>query len=448
MILTRITKLKLLAFVALSGLSLGLIAFNYLGVRQALGVGRYTVAIELSDGSGLHESTTVTYRGAPIGKISHLAITRDGVRAKLDLDADFRLPTSSRVQVHSASAAGEQYVDFVPSSSGPPFLDDGDVVTADRVRPMQSTGELVDSVTRLASSVDPRDVEILLRELSTGLDGSAAAWRTLVTSSLTITDGLNRDLAATTGLLEGLAEFLKTQDKILPDLSASTYDLESVTQQVLSGKSDLETIVDDGVDVVDEVNAIVDENAGDLRILLHDLTSTGQVVKTYLPGAQQVLLIYPAVISGLISASTPEEGAAPGSVKLGFRPNINVPPHCTEGFLPIKDQRAYGDLTTRPMRPDLYCDVPHDDPRDVRGARNNPCFNVPGRRAASVEECLGREIGTVDHPLPPSMRAEIGTYRADTSRVVTDQGMTFRLGESFGGKANERTLPWQKLLAP
>jgi hypothetical protein len=35
----------------------------------------------------------------------------------------------------------------------------------------------------------------------------------------------------------------------------------------------------------------------------------------------------------------------------------------------------------------LYCKLPQDSPIDVRGARNYPCVEHPGKRAATVQEC-------------------------------------------------------------
>lgn len=450
MVFARRAKMQLLAFIVISVSALSMIAIDYLKVPERLGIGRYSITVLMSDASGLHESTLVTLRGAPVGKVSRIDIADRGVRVRLDLSDGVRVPVSTRVQVHSASAAGEQYVDLIPPTGGPPYLSSGGILTADHVTPLQSTGELVDSATRLAASVDPKEVETVLRELAAGLDGSAENWRRLVASSLTVTHGVRANLGSTTGLLDGLAGFLRTQDAVVPDLTAAAHGLDSVTRVVRTSQPDLATILDNGGTTLDAVSAVVQENAGDLGLLLHDLASTGQVVKTYLPGVEQVLVIYPATISSLIAATTPAGGAAPGSVHLGFRANVNQPPQCTDGFLPIKDERAYGDYTTRtPMLANLYCHASPDDPRDVRGARNYPCLNAPGRRAASVEECLGRPIGSLKDPLALADRAGTGTYRPDTSRVLTGDGLTFLLGSSFGLDGQKGQVPsWRSLVLP
>lgn len=445
--LTRVTKVQLLAFVAISMSALSLIAVNYMKVPEMLGAGRYFVTVVMPDATGVHPSTLVTLRGSPIGSVSDIAVRPGEVRVRLALDSDVAVPATSRVFVRSASAAGEQYIDLVPRSSRPPFLASSDVLTSDRVTPLQSTGDLVDGATRLAASIDPADVETVLRELSTGLEGSSEEWRSLFTSTRTITGQLDANVHEMTGLIDGLSAFLKTQRKTLPDFESSARHLDPWTEAVRGSKSDIRDILEEGADTLDTASAILRENAGDLELLLTDLSSTGQVLKVYLPGLEQILVIYPAVISSLIGATTESGGAEPGSVHLGFRPNVEQPPHCTEGYLPLKDQRDYHDYTTRlPLRQDLYCQVPHDDPRTVRGAHNMPCYNAPGRRAGSVEECLGRKIGSITNPLSPDSQSAAGTYRPDTKRATTADGQTFMLGQSFDGAKGAQE--WSSYLQP
>ena len=72
--------------------------------------------------------------------------------------------------------------------------------------------------------------------------------------------------------------------------------------------------------------------------------------------------------------------------------NLNLPPPCNTGFLPIQQQRAMS-LEDYPDRPagDVYCRVPQDGPFNVRGARNLPCITVPGKRAPTVKMCESNE---------------------------------------------------------
>ena len=60
----------------------------------------------------------------------------------------------------------------------------------------------------------------------------------------------------------------------------------------------------------------------------------------------------------------------------------------------------------------LYCKLPQDSPISVRGARNIPCMDKPGKRAPTVEICKSdmpyeplamRQHATGPYPLDPSL---------------------------------------------
>jgi phospholipid/cholesterol/gamma-HCH transport system substrate-binding protein len=80
-----------------------------------------------------------------------------------------------------------------------------------------------------------------------------------------------------------------------------------------------------------------------------------------------------------------------------------------------------------PTPTDLYCKAVPSDPRVVRGARNTPCLNAPGRRGASPSDCLGVQP---DVPTP---------YDNATGRFISPNGGLYLLGAP-----QEEDLRWQK----
>ncbi|PRC56567.1 mammalian cell entry protein, partial [Mycobacterium sp. ITM-2017-0098] len=71
------------------------------------------------------------------------------------------------------------------------------------------------------------------------------------------------------------------------------------------------------------------------------------------------------------------------------------------------------DETTIDTPDGLYCKLPQDSPMNVRGARNYPCIEHPGKRAPTVELCNDPR-GFV----PTAMRNHItGPYPFDPNLV-------------------------------
>ena len=92
----------------------------------------------------------------------------------------------------------------------------------------------------------------------------------------------------------------------------------------------------------------------------------------------------PALFAAIITAANGEpqdEGA-----KLDFKINVDPPP-CNTGFIPPPLIRTPADETLREIPTDMYCKTAQNDPSTVRGARNYPCQEFPGKRAPTVALC-------------------------------------------------------------
>ena len=57
------------------------------------------------------------------------------------------------------------------------------------------------------------------------------------------------------------------------------------------------------------------------------------------------------------------------------------------GFIPATQIRSPADTTLRDLPTDLYCKTAQNDPAVVRGARNYPCKEFPGKRAPTIQLC-------------------------------------------------------------
>ena len=64
---------------------------------------------------------------------------------------------------------------------------------------------------------------------------------------------------------------------------------------------------------------------------------------------------------------------------------------CNVGFIPATQIRSPADETLRDLPTDLYCKAAQNDPAVVRGARNYPCMEFPGKRAPTVQLCRDPE---------------------------------------------------------
>src|SRR5690606_18096346 len=113
--MSRLTKRQLVAFVLVTSISIGIMAASYVRLPELVGIGRYEVVVTVPETGGLYPKSVVTYRGRDVGVVKDLELQPGGaVDVVVSIDDGVEIPADAQVQVRSASAIGEQYLNFVP----------------------------------------------------------------------------------------------------------------------------------------------------------------------------------------------------------------------------------------------------------------------------------------------------------------------------------------------
>jgi phospholipid/cholesterol/gamma-HCH transport system substrate-binding protein len=181
------------------------------------------VTVELAATGGLFEGSTVTYRGVKVGRVTTIVATGSGVVATISLAGDADVPRDTQARVRSLSPVGEQYLDFQPSSSTGPYLEDGDRVAADATDIPASLSSTVLAVGKVLDQIDARKLHRLLVALSTGLGGTGEDLGNLLDQGQAVLTDLDRAWPQTERLLRNSGPVLD-----LPVSSAS--DLRSLAR--------------------------------------------------------------------------------------------------------------------------------------------------------------------------------------------------------------------------
>ena len=113
--LNRRIKIQLAVFIVVAVVAATVMIFGYIKLpANLLGVGRYTVTVELPESGGLYRNSNVTYSGTTVGRVEQVRLTDSGAEVVLSLDSNFRIPSDVDAAVHSQSAIGELYVALNP----------------------------------------------------------------------------------------------------------------------------------------------------------------------------------------------------------------------------------------------------------------------------------------------------------------------------------------------
>jgi phospholipid/cholesterol/gamma-HCH transport system substrate-binding protein len=439
------TRRQLVAFAIVTAVALSIMSVSYLRIPAALGFGQYDVEVDLAATGDLYSRAGVTYRGRDVGVVRSMELHGEGVRARLSIDDAVEIPRDSVVEVRSASAVGELYVAFVPTGERGPSLRDGDIVPVSQTRLPTPTGAVVDGVDTLLDSLPRKALATTVDEAYSAFVGHGEDLGRLLDSAEDFQDAADANLPQTTALLSDLRTVLATQQRLAPEVGTTARDLGLLTDTLVAQDKTLRALLRDGSPAAREITGLTRDLQGTLPHLLTDLASTAQVLNVYLPGLKHTLTVFPGIIEGGLAAYPParrHDDYPEGN--LSFRTNLNDPPVCTTGFPDAAHHRDPADVSPAPLPPDSYCKVPHDDPRAVRGARNNPCPQDPTRRAATAAGC-----GLVFQPEVVAGRrlssgAGTATYDPRTGRLLAPNGEFYLVDQLAADAPSSQT--WQDFL--
>jgi phospholipid/cholesterol/gamma-HCH transport system substrate-binding protein len=384
--LTRLSKIQLTIFSIVTVLTVSAIAVFYLHLPAAVGIGSYQVDADFVAGGGLYQNANVTYRGVTIGRVESVGLTNDGVIAHMRLNSKTPVPDNVTATVKSVSAVGEQYVDLVPPpDASAALLRNGSTIGRDRTAIGQDIAGLLKQADTLISSVNNSRLQDLLKETFQAFNGSGPELARLIQSSRLLVDEANANYAQTTQLIDQAGPFLDAQVRSGDNIKSLADGLARFTTELQQADPQVRTLLQTAPGAADAANTAFTGIRPNFPMLAANLANLGRIGVIYHKSIEQALVIFPALIAALITVAggvPTDEGG-----KLDFKVDLGDPPPCSVGFIPPTQIRSPADETIRDLPTDLYCKTAQNDPAVVRGARNYPCQEFPGKRAPTVQLC-------------------------------------------------------------
>ncbi|MFY9763548.1 MAG: MCE family protein, partial [Mycobacterium sp.] len=358
------------------------LGWYYLRIPSLVGVGQYQLTVQLPASGGLYRTSNVTYRGIQIGRVTKVEPTKNGVRATLSIDSRYKIPVDASANVHSVSAIGEQYLDLVSTGNPGKFLSPGQTITKGTVP--SEIGPALDAANRGLSALPKAKIASLLDETAQAVGGLGPALQRLVDSTQSIVGDFQANISNVNDIIENSAPIVDSQVDSGDSIERWSHNLNVLTAQVAQNDQHVQSILSKAAPTADQVNEVFSDVRESLPQTVANLEIVADMLKRYNKGLEQLLVFLPE-IAGVAQTVL---AAAPGSVGLDLNLSINNPPPCLTGFLPPSQWRAPADTSAAPLPSGTYCKIPQDTPANVvRGARNYPCVDVPGKRAATPREC-------------------------------------------------------------
>ncbi|MGE2725725.1 virulence factor Mce family protein [Mycolicibacterium pulveris] len=382
----RLTRIQLGIFAIVTVVTVSAISIFYLQVPAALGIGTYKVTANFVAAGGLYENANVTYRGVTIGRVESVGLAEDSVVAHMRLNSGTPVPENVTATVKSVSAVGEQYVDLVPpQDASQEKLRDGANIDVSRTAIGQDIAGLLSEAQNLVSSIDDSRLQDLLNETFNAFNGSGPELARLISSARLLVDEANANYGQVNQLIDQVGPFLDAQIRGGDDIKALADGLARLTTEVANADPQLRSTLQTVPGATAEANELFSGIRPSFPILAANLANFGRIGVIYRKSIEHALVVFPALMAALLTVG----GGVPADEggKLDFKIDLQDPPPCLTGFIPASEMRSPADETLRELPKDLYCKTPHNDPAVVRGARNYPCQEFPGKRAPTVQLC-------------------------------------------------------------
>ena len=387
MMLTRFIKTQLFIFLALTIAALLALSVFYLRLPALAGIGQYPLKVELPAAGGLYKTSNVTYRGVSIGKVTDVQPTETGAEATLSIGNKYKIPTDTSANVHSVTAVGEQYIDMVsPSGNTEDSFKPGQTITKSTIP--TPIGPALDAANEALAAIPAGKIPNLLDETAQAVGGLGPTLQKLVQNTYTFVGALNDNIGDLNSIVDNTPPILDSQVQSASAIYQWSRNLNTLTSQLKDQDPALRSILAEGAPTAQQLNTLFVDVKDGLPQTLANLEIILEMLKRYNKGVEQALVLLPQGAAAGEAVAAPFKGEA--SLDLGL--SINQPAPCLTGFLPAAQWRAPADTSVKPVEDGLYCKIPQETPANtVRGARNLPCVDVPGKRAATPMECRSNE---------------------------------------------------------
>ncbi|MDQ3940847.1 MAG: MCE family protein [Actinomycetota bacterium] len=290
----------------------GSLTLSYLMANQVLSIlqDRYSVFAIFPDAGGVFTNQEVTYRGITVGQVGKMEVVEDGVQIELAINKRFdEIPKEGvEARVMFKSAVGEQFVDLLPASDDPPFLEDNDVIPRAQTSIPVSTQALLSTLEAVLRGVPPSDLEGAVDALGIGLTGRGPDIATILESLAVLANLFAERAPEVEGLLR---DGTKVGDAFLRsrrDFARAIHELVTVSGSLANSRGDLERLLKGTNVTSDELVRLLREHRPAVHQFLQQFGEVNELQAEHSDDLNRLFLSIPSALGNVVKSFEPSTG--------------------------------------------------------------------------------------------------------------------------------------------
>jgi phospholipid/cholesterol/gamma-HCH transport system substrate-binding protein len=413
-VITRRTKVQLLAFAIITLLGVTFVGARYAQLDRLIIDQSYTVVAHYPQSGGIFAGGEVTYRGTGVGEVTKLELTEEGVDVYLEIDNEWdEIPADTRALVGNRSALGEQYVELQPNvevDEDGPFLEDDSEIT-DVGTPI-ATEKLLGDLAATVSSVDQDALRTTVEELGAAFNGTGEDLQRIIDTGNSFIETANENFDVTTALIRDSNTVLQGQIDSRSSLRTFASELSNFSGALVDADDDLRRVIDSGSFTANQLRTFLEQNEAEVSDLLRNVILTGRVVVHNIDGLRTLMIAYPILLEG--SFTVVDKNATTNQYETHVGLILTTTKPCYAGYEGT-DTRPPQNVEDRRLNEDARCTEPPTQ-SNARGYQNLPRVKPDLDGVPDAGETI---VGTYDSE---TGRFEAGDRRTSQRSALAPSG--------------------------
>lgn len=451
--MSRTTRIQLIAFAVVSAVAIVYGAFAFFDAGHLVAP-PYQVTAQFQGSGGIYPRASVELLGTEVGKVTEIRPgPGTGTTVVMQLDHGVSVPRSVQARIGMKSAIGEQYVELTPTRAGAPYLHAGSVIPVSATQTPVDTATLLEHVSQLVSSIDPKDLSTVLDELSTGVGTTAPATERILDDSEQLSKASLDDVEQINSLIDNARTVLGTQADLAPTTSTLLEQIAGLLAQLEEIEPQLGDVLTQGIRAGTEMNGLLSANASAIPLLLDDTLHLTDMIDARRPALRKAMVMLPWVqesVSAVVrycddidpttakpvrkSCHYDQDGrplyAAYVGLQLPQSPGVQTYYPCSQGYEQTKHHLPDGSpIGAGPPQP--KDDDPNLDAHCTASPTDKVAPNVRGAQNVAIPKGAPRtspqQVALYD-PNTDTVATPDGTVHMDTSAPPSGGGAGGRLG--------------------
>ena len=265
----------------------------------------YPVSAVFSRAPGLYPGAAVEVLGVRVGTVVAVHNVGDQVRVTMEVDRGRPVPASASASLVAPELLGTPDIELEPGYTGGPTLRPGSTIPEARTSVPVSTNELLKSLQKTLSSLNPHAVGDLVTNLAQDLDGQAQGLKQLIAGAAgTIQLLANKEDGL--GQLSGtLAQLTGSLDSRTAEISHLITEYDTVSSVIAGHSSQLTGAITELSGASTQLVQLLTPNLAPLEQDVGTVTTVGRTLDRNLGSIDQTLTSATALFAAAQRAYTP-----------------------------------------------------------------------------------------------------------------------------------------------